>query len=462
MELLIDELENLIKEKKDKSGVTHDSGKIDKILPYNSSKITKVVKDRFDKLLGEFTRLISNVKYSIDKKNENHEYEDEKSAIANILKDIEYKEDSRNDLRLFLENYLFGNGNDFRKIHPYIFNYLSLKPPKNEEIKFAKFMKDVLVIKPSEFNHIFEKNKGENLLVTLVLKNLAPLEKREDHDKSYNTLMPVVSNLFKEDFDFISKHRDYFLEHFPMLLHYYYFMYVSQITLKFNKFDNADFEKIEPLYYALDWESLNKRRKAASDSYGYKWLKERSKELFVHIHTLSQLSHNTANKRNAFMTYEKFRMEMSDHKDEEDFLHSINRWIKIYKEKASLKQEIYEASNLSMAYEQLYKCLKEGMSSQVCEKYGRSIEDAAINKFLKSRGNLGYILNITQNFLLLLTAVSVKNQRIPLKKLFDEFEKRGIALDRYSIKEVITLLDNLNIIDKKSDSGDAQYVKPIL
>ena len=45
---------------------------------------------------------------------------------------------------------------------------------------------------------------------------------------------------------------------------------------------------------------------------------------------------------------------------------------------------------------------------------------------------------------------------------FNEFEKRGIALDRYSKKEVMNLFDNLNIIDKKSDSGDAQYVKPIL
>ena len=74
----------------------------------------------------------------------------------------------------------------------------------------------------------------------------------------------------------------------------------------------------------------------------------------------------------------------------------------------------------------------------------------------------GYVLNIKHDFLLLLTAVSVKDNRIPLKDLFVEFEKRGVAFDQYSKKEIISLLDSHNILDKKSDSGDAQYVKPIL
>ena len=44
----------------------------------------------------------------------------------------------------------------------------------------------------------------------------------------------------------------------------------------------------------------------------------------------------------------------------------------------------------------------------------------------------------------------------------EEYEKRGLFFDRYSKEEIIKLLTKLNLIDKKSDSGDAQYVKPIL
>lgn len=63
---------------------------------------------------------------------------------------------------------------------------------------------------------------------------------------------------------------------------------------------------------------------------------------------------------------------------------------------------------------------------------------------------------------MLLVAVSVGTERLELNLLWDEFEKRGIFVD-YKTKEVIVdLLDSLNYIEKKSDSGDAQYVKPIL
>ena len=61
-----------------------------------------------------------------------------------------------------------------------------------------------------------------------------------------------------------------------------------------------------------------------------------------------------------------------------------------------------------------------------------------------------------------MTALCVKDKKIRLNQLFEEYEKRGLFFDRYSKEEIIKLLTKLNLIDKKSDSGDAQYVKPIL
>ena len=72
------------------------------------------------------------------------------------------------------------------------------------------------------------------------------------------------------------------------------------------------------------------------------------------------------------------------------------------------------------------------------------------------------MLNISQDLLLLLTALSLKNERKSLKQVFIELELRGLYFDRYSREEIVKLFDKLNLLDKKSDSGDAQYVKPIL
>ena len=72
------------------------------------------------------------------------------------------------------------------------------------------------------------------------------------------------------------------------------------------------------------------------------------------------------------------------------------------------------------------------------------------------------MLNLNKDMLYILTALCVKEDKIKLNDLFKEFECRGIFFDRYSREEVITILNNWNLIDKKSDSGDAQYVKSIL
>lgn len=41
-------------------------------------------------------------------------------------------------------------------------------------------------------------------------------------------------------------------------------------------------------------------------------------------------------------------------------------------------------------------------------------------------------------------------------------KKEGLFFDKYSKDEIEEFLTKLNLIDKKSDSGDAKYVRPIL
>ena len=91
-----------------------------------------------------------------------------------------------------------------------------------------------------------------------------------------------------------------------------------------------------------------------------------------------------------------------------------------------------------------------------------SLEEFAKKYFLKRRGSYGYVLNMNRDMLLMITALCVKDRKIKLNHLFREYEKRGIFFDKYSKEEVVNFLTKLNLIDKKSDSGDAQYVKPVL
>ena len=110
----------------------------------------------------------------------------------------------------------------------------------------------------------------------------------------------------------------------------------------------------------------------------------------------------------------------------------------------------------------MYQQISKGVSKETMYLFALAIHEVGKQYFLKTRGSLGNTLNVTQDFLILLTAISVKNEKISLKQLFIEFERRGIFFDRYSREKIVELFNKLNLIEKKSDSGDAQYVKPIL
>lgn len=87
----------------------------------------------------------------------------------------------------------------------------------------------------------------------------------------------------------------------------------------------------------------------------------------------------------------------------------------------------------------------------------------AKGRWLKNRRKLGMVLNLTERDIIFLTKISLgDSDKIKLEELFREYNLRGIYLDNASKKLLQEFFTKLNLIDKKSDSGDAQYVKRIL
>ncbi|MGG3563173.1 DNA phosphorothioation-dependent restriction protein DptG [Neobacillus rhizosphaerae] len=464
-----DDLKTLLYEKK-----KHDTGDVFPILPF-LSKRTRAIR-QFNKVLGEFIRSISGVEFN-EKALGNKDFylsKEENDLSEYIASQVEFSnEDDESDFVRFLNEYLF-NQEEIKPIHPYLFNYIKLdKNLKNEFGKYAQFMNETLIKNHPDIKKIFSNKDSDDILTELILEKMTTLEKMKNSSetqKQYQSLLGAFTELYQEDIIYLSKYKDYFLASFPLLTHYYVFMYVCQLLLKFEQFTEADYQKVQPLYFALDWEAISKRRKAADDLEGFSYLKEKLVHLFPHIHTISHLSHNSFNEMRInevnniqFIPYADLYAEIQSKgaQYEEAFLNDLKQWIKEYCVWAKI-EITDDSTTIPDAFKVLFTCLREGMSTGVCVKYGQNLEDLGSSQFLKTRGSLGQVLNIKHEFLLLLTAVSVKDQRIPLNDLFVEFEKRGVAFDRYSKKEIITLFDNLNIIDKKSDSGDAQYVKPIL
>lgn len=450
----------------------HDTGNALDILPF-SSRRAKEYRTRYNSVLGELIRIICELEVD-NKKLSNKEFfyagEDTRQS-EHIANNVEFdNEDEKFDFIRFLNEYMFNN-NEIKPIHPFLFNYLETdRKNKNEIAKFSQFINDILVNNNKEIKLIFNNKNTDDILTELILSKLDSLKEMKTSKQVYEPLMSPLIKLYQEDITYLSKYKDYFLTSFPLLTQYYTFMYVCQLIIKFEQFTLGDLEKVQPLYFALDWESINKRRQPASEIEGFRFVKNKSINLFPHVQTLSQLSHNSLNQELSssgdklrVFSYGKLYQLIKDRgvEFEAEFFRDLKNWIQDYQDWKGIKVED-KSESIPEAFKVLNSCLKVGMNTDVCEKYGKNIEDLGATHFIKSRGSLGQILNIKLEFLLLLTAVSIKDKRIPLNELFVEFEKRGVKFDRYSKKEIINKFDSLNILDKKSDSGDSQYVNPIL
>lgn len=428
-------------------------------------------KNGFKGVLGEFARL------ELDKT-----WDDELSADEIVKKIIsEERVDCSLENEKYLEkliaDYLFDDNNDLNILKPSLFLYL----PRNEnnekkgEYEIALFIRDVFFNKKDDsefdekFKDFFKDVNSNHILIKLILKSIFELPEKEIPLK-YDTISNGVVNLFKKDINFLlDKNETYLLNNMELIFAYYYFFYSSQCTLLIDKDFKGDFDGgIEPLYYALDWESISKNRKTIKQ--GFNLVYDANAYLFDKCCLLSQL--------NTYMGVEgKLLFELNDEfneygdEDKQECLKWLKKWIDDYQyvkdiSTLSRNSRIDIPENVDNEFGDVVNLLSstlyEGVDQAVRSRYSLNIREIAKLYFLKNRGVHGSILNLTQDMFLVITSLCIKEDKIKLNHLFGEYEKRGLFFDKYSKEKIVDLLNNLNLIDKKSDSGDAQYVKSIL
>lgn len=445
-----------------------------KLFPYTTKNTTQY-KGNFKIILSELARFITN--YQLNNKVlkeleykyvDNAQHLSEYIALSNKV-DFE-TEEARVDFIRLVDSFLY-SGQDINIVHTYLYNFIGESKVNQSVLRnTAEFFKDVLFLNEVELENIFKNKESDHVLTKLIIEEIQDLVKEKSNvkEEKYSNILPEFSTVFREDLKFLLKHKDYFIANFELLLNYFIFMYSAQSLLKFEKFNNANNNETEPLYFVLEWESITKKRNAASPITGYKIVKDYAPNLFAHEYTLRLLSHNKFNlgkESKDILSYSALINEVESHGEHyvESFKNDLKDLIKKYVEWVSKGQDTVECKDsISDLMQQLFSLVKSYMAETARNKYGQSIDYLGQGTFLKSRGSYGHVLNMTYDFLILMTATIVKDERMPLKTLISEFNKRGIYFDRQSIDEIVIVFTKNNILDKKSDSGDVQYVKPIL
>lgn len=464
-----------------KKTLKHNTGKRINILPYNTKYKKHKYKnsiEKFDLTVGNFSRLISCREIT------NNFIDD--NWLDTTIKNVSADEEGTIFLKHFVKD-IFFNKNSFEFFHPLIYNYIGINEKvssfetKNAQSadfnqKLSIFLYNILIdSEDPEMKNLIEQvyqYQHQNILISLVIKALPPLRQTERQKKqSYKSCFDFVKSLFIEDFKFMLSDSNLFLNNFEIVLKYYYFFYVSQLSLKFRDQLSMNVTKPEPLYFTLEWESTGRSR--TSYNSGWKYLSGAIQQLFSHANCLELLNHTTSN-TGSYSYHELSEVVKNMSQTEigelkKDLQSLIELYIKCVNDvewRDFHRNEKYENEIYNAIYELFSRIDFQFNNSSRKEMYNYYMmwfEEFCKINFLKQRGQLGYTLNLSEEYLIVITKLCIKNNdKIRLKLLFNEYERRGIYFDKDSKKRIVQLFEKLNLIEKKSDSGDAQYVKFIL
>lgn len=451
------DIDSFINNYKIEKGITHLPNRMFKMLPFVAND-KKVVTD-FKGVLGAFVRLINERQSKIVFNKE--------EFFERLYQIVYFEEEEQKEiLKNIVENTIL---NDEELA---VFNLRSLNYIKSEsgDEKIAKFLYSLLSGENilNECKNVFIED-DDNVLYQLVFNVLPELEKTNVKDDLYYCSLPYVRELFAKDLNTIIKDKELLQGTLQRILEYYYFFYISQLSIKLNKFEDADLTTADAVFFTLSWESTSKKRQAYI--LGWEYLKKQIENLFSHTNTLELLNYN---KSGIKMDYVKLGNYMKEC-NENQVVEEIRNLRQIYSEavKNSLKDFVLgvldEKKNdgveeVHSLFETVEYQFQNSSRKRAYEAYRNWFVYFTQANFGKRRGALGYNLNLTEEDIILFTKIITQQQggRIRLNTLFSELEKRGMCFDKFSKASIVELYEKLNLLEKKSDSGDAQYVRSIL
>ena len=364
---------------------------------------------------------------------------------------------------------LFFKGDNFLGNNIGLYPYQTVVENKSAD-RVANYLYCVLDINEKDAENIrrAEKEYPFNVLEKMVVDLISTdeIENLPTENKYYQVVRGIQKG-FKEDFEFMLSSGMTTIEDISNVLEFYYFYYVSQTCLTLDQFGNGSHDNLEKLYFALDWEKVSKNRLCCNE--GWDKLQSNIQRMFSHAITLEIINQNDCE----MMDYVDFKMiaDLNDEIDQQiaieikkaesvyiSFIGDCKKFDSIPSIPGSnltdaTIRHLFESVNL-----QFNETERKRASQFYCEKFSEFCK----SRFVKNRKKSGLVLNLTERDIIFLTKLALRNEeKIRLNDLYKEYEKR-VYVDNISKALLQEFFTKLNLIDKKSDSGDAQYVKRIL
>lgn len=442
---------------------THKSAQHIKLFPFIANNTATIITS-FSTVIGEWLRLACNQR-KVPESMENalkklaDSMDDigagEKEQLLQMARDIYWNKDNKRSIKprgVIFMRYIPCDDQTALKTAQYLYSVLAdnknLRNIVNQAVEHA--IKEVNVLEKAVFEVLESKIEPPAPIDPYYIVHLAP------------------QKIFMKDLQFVLKNTARTKEYLVDLLEFYHFFYTSQTCLALSRFEHGNRCEIVPLYFSLDWERTNKARECYRS--GWQQLLPAIKQQFYHAVTLEILNQNPTGNQFDYIALKEYVEKTGK---EEEVAAQIRCACDLYRNAISDCSELNDLqrneqlgivfSEVNYLYESIRTQFKNTRRGRVSDSYVKHFETFCHDKFLKPRGANGLMLNITEEFLIFLTKLAIQDkEKLSLNEVFRQFELRGVFLDQPSKDEVVQFYTKLNLIEKKSDSGDAQYVRRIL
>ena len=376
----------------------------------------------------------------------------EEEFIQDILKHFQHKMNEPEHVSIIKEIYFCKD-----KIPPLTPLMYMAKPLKKLDTKTKKSLE---IFKQLIQHHSIDLQNFESNL-NFIEQDIFSLFKRNIIDHTYtdhtNSYIDFLDDIFTNDFLYLLSNQHYFQAQIDRFLKLYFFIYSAQLALNIhtNPLEKPSSQK---LYFILNHEKASSERKNLMN-YGYKTLISKVRYMFPYLSLLETLSDLLNDK-----TLKLYHFQELENTPEN--IQIIDNFTQLYKEaKGMPTTTLLQSTSIEEAIQTLLNTTVEQFKTDkkaVIDRFVLAFEKQISNPFFQSRGRSGKVLVLDQDTILLLTNLAIGDKKqLRFQELMDEFRKRSVYFDPKSEDALLELFERVGNVDRKSDSGDAVYVKTI-
>ncbi|MBE6248925.1 MAG: DNA phosphorothioation-dependent restriction protein DptG [Prevotella sp.] len=377
-----------------------------------------------------------------------------------------------------MRDIMFVNGNlnitdsAFIKYLPLVPNdeRISMKDRKkynDGQRKLANYLYSML----SDEMQISGHSNTPNLFSKILQEALTPFCGFSDDSKERDYIvLPYIKKSFEEDLCWMLEQEESVkVKYLHLLLHFYACYAVTQAIVRITAKDKQSEDEPAPFYFILNSERASVNHDAVARGWSYQIPKSSLDKLYGKSQALDILNSVLGSNVGFYNNIRKVLYQT----DFEDNRELCNKLLSKYQEE---KREVFnrrssESGSIEEieidvhSYDEFISTLEllcTGLQSpSYISRMRKKVIDLLSVRFLQSRrGN--FVLVLDNEMLTFLVALFTKSKKTKLENLYKLFNKYGIYFNRGSRLAIEEYLLKLNLLDRKSDSGEAQYVTVIL